>query len=143
MHREFNLCGSVLAPYPSVELKVLNYRRRPKSKEASGKRGSAFNAVEGVGYLFERKIKLQEKFLWGYKVIKVEVAHRAIVLFLMVVINAAELLCLFLQLVVFVQVPFKMFMAKGMKRLVGRCKQYNSHKHQVEYGKPSFHVLQM
>lgn len=68
-----------------------------------------------------------------------KIAHGAVLFFFMVMVYSAKMLCCLLKLMVVGMPIALMAMAKVMKRLEARGKQYHGHQRQVKYGKFSFH----
>jgi hypothetical protein len=106
-------------------------------KQASGECRAAFYAAKSVRNGFKSKVEPEAEFLWRHKVVEMEIADRAVIVLMLVAVDAKMFSFLFKAVVM---CAFrKMPVAESVKRLVSRCKEHNSHKGQVEYGELSFH----
>lgn len=99
-------------------------------KQASRECRSALYATKSIGNGFKNEVEPEAEFLRRDKEVEMEITHRAVLVFVVMAVHA-EVLGFFLVGVV-VGTFAKVLMAKGMKRLVGRGKEHNSHQGQVE-----------
>lgn len=88
-------------------------------KKASCECRTAFYAAKSVGYGCKWKIEPEAKFLRRDKVVKMEIANRAVIVF-MIVTGFAKMFGFLFKAVAMCTFR-KMLVAESVKRLVGRC----------------------